>query len=107
MLCFIAACPICSVLLTESYDLGMQVMLVGHDFGGACVSYVMEKFPQKIAKAVFVSAFMVANGQSAFDLLSPEVCQFFGGRFYVHVCMGHANIELHTCATEGAIGRLT
>lgn len=50
-----------------------KVMLVGHDFGGACISFVMEKFPQKISKAVFVSAFMVANGQSAFDILSPEV----------------------------------
>lgn len=50
-----------------------KVMLVGHDFGGACISYVMERFPQKIAKSVFVSATMVANGQSAFDVFSPEV----------------------------------
>lgn len=50
-----------------------KVMLVGHDFGGACISYVMERFPEKIAKSVFVSATMVANGQSAFDVFSPEV----------------------------------
>lgn len=50
-----------------------KVMLVGHDFGGACISYVMERFPQKIAKSVFVTATMVANGQRAFDVFSPEV----------------------------------
>eukprot|EP00250_Pteridium_aquilinum_P032916 c4947_g1_i1 orf=398-1471(-) len=50
-----------------------KVMLVGHDFGGACISYVMERFPQKIAKSVFISATMVANGQSALDVFSPEV----------------------------------
>ena len=31
----------------------MQVILVGHDFGGACLSYAMELFPFKIAKAIF------------------------------------------------------
>ncbi|KAH7432623.1 hypothetical protein KP509_07G031200 [Ceratopteris richardii] len=50
-----------------------KVMLVGHDFGGACISYVMERFPQKIAKSVFVSATMICNGQSASEVFSPEV----------------------------------
>ncbi|MCO5593474.1 hypothetical protein L7F22_047488 [Adiantum nelumboides] len=50
-----------------------KVMLVGHDFGGACISYVMERLPHKIVKSVFVSATMVANGQSAFDVFSPKV----------------------------------
>ncbi|XP_020531521.1 uncharacterized protein LOC110008439 [Amborella trichopoda] len=36
----------------------MKVILVGHDFGGACISYAMEAFPQKVAKAVFVAAAM-------------------------------------------------
>lgn len=50
-----------------------KVILVGHDFGGACISYAMETFPQKIAKAVFVSATMVTNGQRALDVFAPEV----------------------------------
>ncbi|CAI0390740.1 unnamed protein product [Linum tenue] len=47
-----------------------QVILVGHDLGGACISYAMEQYPLKISKAVFVAATMPFNGQSALDLLS-------------------------------------
>lgn len=42
---------------------------MGHDFGGACISHVMELFPQKISKAVFVAAVMPTSGQSTLDLL--------------------------------------
>ncbi|XP_055962122.1 putative methylesterase 11, chloroplastic [Mercurialis annua] len=49
---------------------GHQVILVGHDIGGACISYVMELFPSKIAKSIFIAAPMLSNGQSAFDVLS-------------------------------------
>ncbi|KAJ7533315.1 hypothetical protein O6H91_13G043000 [Diphasiastrum complanatum] len=50
-----------------------MVILVGHDIGGACISYAMEHFPHKISKAVFVAATMVVNGQSAFDVFASEV----------------------------------
>ncbi|EEF50735.1 putative methylesterase 11, chloroplastic [Ricinus communis] len=51
---------------------GEKVILVGHDIGGACVSYVMELFPSKIAKSIFIAATMLSNGQSAFDILSQQ-----------------------------------
>ena len=52
-----------------------QVNLVGHNFGGSCISYAMEHYPHKIAKAIFVAAFMVKNGQAALDLFSSHgVC---------------------------------
>lgn len=51
----------------------VQVILVGHDFGGVCISYVMELFPTKIAKAIFVAATMLASGQSTLDLFSKKV----------------------------------
>ncbi|KAK6128894.1 hypothetical protein DH2020_037362 [Rehmannia glutinosa] len=35
-----------------------RVVLVGHSMGGICISLAMEKFPEKIALAVFVTAFM-------------------------------------------------
>lgn len=50
-----------------------KVNLVGHSFGGACISYAMERYPKKIAKAIFVAATMVKNEQSAFDVFFPEV----------------------------------
>lgn len=49
-----------------------KVILVGHDFGGACISYAMELFPSKISKAVFVAATMLTSGQSALDIFSQQ-----------------------------------
>ncbi|KAK3222842.1 hypothetical protein Dsin_009867 [Dipteronia sinensis] len=49
-----------------------KVILVGHDFGGACISFVMELFPSKIAKAIFVAAAMLTSGQSTLDLFSQQ-----------------------------------
>lgn len=46
---------------------------MGHDFGGACVSYAMELFPSKIAKAVFLAAAMLISGQSTLDMFSQKV----------------------------------
>lgn len=52
----------------------MQTILVGHDFGGACISYAMELFPHKVSKAIFVAAAMLTNGQSTLDMFSQKVC---------------------------------
>ncbi|KAM4128470.1 hypothetical protein ACJW30_02G169100 [Castanea mollissima] len=35
-----------------------RVILVGHSFGGACISVAMEKFPEKISVAVYATALM-------------------------------------------------
>jgi hypothetical protein len=51
----------------------LQVILVGHNIGGACISFAMECFPHRIAKAVFVTASMVCNGQRAFDVFAKQV----------------------------------
>ncbi|KAM7277993.1 hypothetical protein ACFE04_005127 [Oxalis oulophora] len=49
-----------------------KVILVGHDFGGACLSYAMEMFPLKITKAVFVAAAMLTSGQSILDMFNQQ-----------------------------------
>ncbi|GAB2226732.1 hypothetical protein Droror1_Dr00022552 [Drosera rotundifolia] len=49
-----------------------KVILVGHDLGGACISYAMELFPSKVSKAIYVAATMLIKGQSAFDIYSRE-----------------------------------
>jgi hypothetical protein len=50
----------------------VQVILACHNFGGACISYAMECFPKKIAKAVFITATMVKDGQRAFDAFAKR-----------------------------------
>nr|XP_043617418.1 putative methylesterase 11, chloroplastic [Erigeron canadensis] len=51
---------------------GEKVILVGHDFGGACISYAMELFPSKIAKAIFIAASMLKSGQSTLEMFSQK-----------------------------------
>lgn len=51
----------------------MQVILVGHDVGGVCISYAMEMNPSKVSRAVFVAATMLSNGHSALDVFSKQV----------------------------------
>nr|XP_043635502.1 putative methylesterase 12, chloroplastic isoform X2 [Erigeron canadensis] len=50
-----------------------KVILVGHSIGGACVSYALEHFQQKISKAVFLCGTMVADGQKAFDVFAEQL----------------------------------
>ncbi|GLT45099.1 hypothetical protein SLA2020_189570 [Shorea laevis] len=50
-----------------------KVILVGHSSGGACISYALEHFPQKISKAIFLSATMVTDGQRPFDVFAEEL----------------------------------
>ncbi|KAG5247425.1 methylesterase [Salix suchowensis] len=50
----------------------LQTILVGHDFGGACISYAMELFPLKVSKAIFVAAAMLTNGQSTLNMFSQK-----------------------------------
>ncbi|XP_044474590.1 putative methylesterase 14, chloroplastic [Mangifera indica] len=50
-----------------------KVMLVGHSSGGACISYALEHFPQKISKAIYLCATMVSNGQRPFDVFAEEL----------------------------------
>ncbi|KAK9118377.1 hypothetical protein Scep_016470 [Stephania cephalantha] len=58
--------------LLEKLGDGKKVILLGHDFGGACISYAMELFPSKVAKAVFVAAAMLNSGQSTLDMFSQQ-----------------------------------
>lgn len=46
---------------------------MGHDFGGACISFAMELHSLKISKAVFVAAAMLTSGQSALDMFTQKV----------------------------------
>ncbi|GFY86934.1 methyl esterase 11 [Actinidia rufa] len=53
-------------------SLSQYVILVGHDFGGTCISYAMELFPHRVSKAVFIAAAMLTSGQSTLDMFSQK-----------------------------------
>lgn len=77
LFCDISCCAHHLVHLSEYTSLIIlvitQVILVGHDFGGACISHAMEMFPSKVAKAVFLCATMLTNGHSALDIFQQQV----------------------------------
>ncbi|XP_078436283.1 putative methylesterase 11, chloroplastic [Wolffia australiana] len=62
--------PLINYLEKVKYE--EKVILVGHDLGGTCISFAMELFPAKIAKAVFIAAPMLQSGQSTLDMFSLE-----------------------------------
>ncbi|XP_078155074.1 putative methylesterase 11, chloroplastic isoform X2 [Carex rostrata] len=57
----------------ESLPENQKVILVGHDFGGACISHAMEMFPKRVAKAIFVCAAMLTSGHSTLELFSEQM----------------------------------
>ena len=46
-----------------------DVVLVGHSMGGAVISHVAAKYPDRIAKLIYVAAMLLDNTQSAADVL--------------------------------------
>lgn len=53
-----------------------RVVVVGHSLGGLGISLAMEKFPEKILAAVFISAFM-PNCNAPLTILTQEVKHFY------------------------------
>jgi pimeloyl-ACP methyl ester carboxylesterase len=44
---------------------------VGHSFGGSVISRVVEYVPDRIARLIFLDAFVLEDGQSVYDNLPP------------------------------------
>ncbi|HEU4867641.1 MAG TPA: alpha/beta fold hydrolase [Actinomycetota bacterium] len=54
-------------------SLSEPAVLVGHSLGGAVVSQVSENRPEKVGKAVYLSAFLLRNGESIWRHESPAI----------------------------------
>jgi pimeloyl-ACP methyl ester carboxylesterase len=55
----------------ECEDLN-DLVLVGHSYGGMVATGVADRVPERIARLVYLDAFVPENGQSLFDLLPFE-----------------------------------
>lgn len=49
-----------------------KVILVGHSLAGGIISQVAEKIPEKIEKLIYLCAFYMKNGESAFDIIAKN-----------------------------------
>lgn len=56
-----------------------DVVLVGHSYSGLVISGVAEKVPERIAKLIYLDAFIPENGQSLFDIIGAESEQHYRG----------------------------
>ena len=50
-----------------------DVVLVGHSYGGMVITGVAERAPERLARLVYLDAFVPQDGQALADLFPPEV----------------------------------
>lgn len=60
------------VALIEAHDLD-EVVLVGHSYAGQVVTGVADRIPRRLAKRVYLDAFVGDDGEAAVDLLPEKV----------------------------------
>lgn len=70
-----------------------QYVLVGHSFGGITVSAVAEAAPEKVAKLIFVAAYLPLDGQSLQDLAFSDPDSKAGPNFEVDEAQMVARIK--------------
>lgn len=59
-------------VVDEIAKLESKVVLVGHSLAGAVISQVAEAIPDNIERLVYVTAFMLQNGDSALDAMQRD-----------------------------------
>ena len=59
---------VCETLVTEDEP----VLLVGHSMGGIVISQAAERLPDKIKALVYVSAYLLNNGQSILQMVQED-----------------------------------
>jgi pimeloyl-ACP methyl ester carboxylesterase len=64
---------IADILAVIEYEDLKDLVLVGHSYGGMVATGVADRVRERIARLVYLDAFVPENGQSLFDLLPPEV----------------------------------
>jgi pimeloyl-ACP methyl ester carboxylesterase len=60
------------VLSVLHYEDLRDVVLVGHSYGGMVATGVADRAAERIARVIYVDAFVPSNGQSLFDLLPAQ-----------------------------------
>ncbi|TVU34675.1 hypothetical protein EJB05_16520, partial [Eragrostis curvula] len=77
---------------------GEKAVLVGHSFGGQSLALAMERYPEKVAAAVFASAAMPAVGKPM-KIVSEEFSQETGPEFFMDCTRGTSGDPQNPMAT--------
>ena len=54
-----------------------DVVLVGHSYAGMVITGVAERVPERLARLVYLDAFVPGDGQALADLIPPDVLEWF------------------------------
>jgi pimeloyl-ACP methyl ester carboxylesterase len=49
-----------------------NVVLLGHSYGGAVITGVMDRIPDRIARVIYVDAHLPQDGEAIYDYFTPE-----------------------------------
>jgi pimeloyl-ACP methyl ester carboxylesterase len=52
-----------------------NLVLIGHSYGGMVATGVADRVPERIARLVYLDAFVPADGQALLDIVSPAAAQ--------------------------------
>lgn len=63
---------IADMLAVLHYEDLTDVVLVGHSYGGMVATGVADRAPARIARLIYLDAFVPRNGEALFDLVSAE-----------------------------------
>jgi pimeloyl-ACP methyl ester carboxylesterase len=72
---------------------GERVILVGHSAGGPVVSAVAEAAPEKIAKLVYLSAFLLPDGVSLVQVSAADTASVLSGALIIRLDLGTIDVE--------------
>jgi pimeloyl-ACP methyl ester carboxylesterase len=62
------------------YEDVRDAVLVGHSYGGMVIAGAADRAADRVSQLIYLDAFVPADGQSLFDLLSPERRAYFQER---------------------------
>lgn len=91
-----------------------KVVLVGHSLAGAVISHVAEQIPEKIERLVYVTAFLLENGDSIIEAMQrdpdgqflPELKFADDGSFATAEEKTWRNIAFHDVGEDRILGAL-
>ncbi|UII27413.1 alpha/beta hydrolase [Fulvivirga maritima] len=61
-----------NTVTNKMLEIGGSITLVGHSYGGVVISQAAENLPSYVKQLVFVSAFLLTDGQSLLDIASLD-----------------------------------